>query len=170
MMNALILTSEGFEDLELFYPFMRFQEEGFDVQIASKDTETITGQHGYRAFPDITLEEIREPAWDILLIPGTIYLEEFASLPRVKEIIRDFMDADNRVVAIGKGLLALAIAGVLGNRQVVTPKGMKNALGNSKAIFRDDPVIFDGNLVTCQSSRFLPHLTSQLLQSMGLRA
>lgn len=168
-MNALILTTEGFEDLELFYPLMRFQEEGFEVQIASKDIEAITGQHGYRAFPDITLEEIREPAWDLMLVPSAIYLEEFASLPLVKEIIRDFMDADRRVVAIGKGLQALASAGVLRNRQVVTPKGMKNTLANSKAIFRDDGVIFDGNLITCQSSKFLPDLTGQLLASMGLR-
>ncbi|NDH07371.1 peptidase, partial [bacterium] len=73
-MNALILAAEGFEDLELFYPIMRFQEEDFEIQIASETTEAITGQHGYKVFPDITLADIREPAWDMVIIPSAAHM------------------------------------------------------------------------------------------------
>lgn len=35
-MKVLILSADGFEDLELMVPYYRFKEEGFDVEIASK--------------------------------------------------------------------------------------------------------------------------------------
>lgn len=168
-MNALILAAEGFEDLELFYPIMRFQEEDFEIQIASETIEAITGQHGYKVFPDITLADIREPAWDMVIIPSVAHMEKFASLPITKEILRDFMELDRRVICIGNGLQALAMARVLKDRMVTTPKGMKTSLAHSKAILRDEAILFDGNLVSCQSSRFLPELVGQLLASMGVK-
>ena len=42
-MKALILTAHGVEDCELFYPYYRFKEEGFDVDVASPDGQKILG-------------------------------------------------------------------------------------------------------------------------------
>jgi len=36
-MKALILTANGVEDLELFYPYYRFKEEGLEVDVAGGD-------------------------------------------------------------------------------------------------------------------------------------
>ncbi len=46
-MKTLILTASGVEDCELLYPYYRFQEEGWEIDVASPDGEKILGGHGY---------------------------------------------------------------------------------------------------------------------------
>ena len=46
-MKAIILTADGVDDTELFYPYYRLLEEGFTVDVAGPEVGEIIGKYGY---------------------------------------------------------------------------------------------------------------------------
>lgn len=45
--KIIVLAEDLYEDLELWYPALRFREEGATVVIAGTDAKTYHGKHGY---------------------------------------------------------------------------------------------------------------------------
>src|SRR5688500_506836 len=68
--RILIFTAPVYEDLELWYPKIRLEEEGAEVVVAGLDRETVRGKHGYPCTPDTTVDAVRAAEFDRLVIPG----------------------------------------------------------------------------------------------------
>jgi len=68
--KAIILTADKFEDMELFFPYFRLLEEGFEVDIAAPKKGGIRGEHGYGLEIERTFDEINPKDYDLLIIPG----------------------------------------------------------------------------------------------------
>src|SRR3954451_22337171 len=65
------LVEAEFEDLELLYPVMRFQEAGAEVTIiGTGSAETYTGKHGLTATAETTADKVRAEDFDAIIIPG----------------------------------------------------------------------------------------------------
>lgn len=60
MQKVLIIVEEGVEDAEFLYPYYRFQEEGYKVDVVGpKAKETYTGKHGVPIESNISPEEVK---------------------------------------------------------------------------------------------------------------
>lgn len=71
MRRILIMLDMGVEDVEFLYPYYRFQEEGYTVDVvASKAHETYMGKHGVPLNSDLSPEEVNIDDYDGLIIPG----------------------------------------------------------------------------------------------------
>lgn len=80
MPRVLILTGDGTESLEVMYPFQRFQEEGYDVDIAASSKKVLeTVLHdlnrglttpGYRIEAPIAFKDVRPEEYVAVVIPG----------------------------------------------------------------------------------------------------
>jgi len=68
--KAVVLTADQFEDMEVYFPVFRLQEEGWEVTIAAPTMNTITGEHGYGLEPDTTIDKVDPDEYDLLIIPG----------------------------------------------------------------------------------------------------
>src|SRR4051794_5317552 len=68
-MKALILVTDGFEDLTLFLPWSRLREEGFTVRLAAPLMHALTGLHGYRVEPDERIHEVNPADYDAVVVP-----------------------------------------------------------------------------------------------------
>ena len=69
-MKALVISADGFEDMELFYPVYRLKEHGWEVTLAAPKTGRITGKHGYSIEPDLPISEVNPDGYTVLIIPG----------------------------------------------------------------------------------------------------
>lgn len=47
ILRAVILTANGFEGTELFFPYFRLLEEGVDVDINAPQKGVLKGKHAY---------------------------------------------------------------------------------------------------------------------------
>ena len=65
-----ILVAEGFEDLEFFYPLLRFTEAGAEVVTAGLSKAEVKGKHGMEYTPSHSVDEILEQDFDCVIIPG----------------------------------------------------------------------------------------------------
>lgn len=65
-MQGLVLATDGFEDSELSYPYYRFQESGWNVDLATPDGESIVGEYGYEFDADLAID--RRDQGDVPLV------------------------------------------------------------------------------------------------------
>ncbi len=68
--RAAIIAADEFEDLELFHPMYRLQEEGIETIIVGLTKDPIKGKKGYSVSPKATIEEVKANEFDLLVIPG----------------------------------------------------------------------------------------------------
>ena len=99
--KAVVLTADKFEDMEVFFPYFRLLEEGWQVDIAAPGMKEISGEHGYVLKPDKTIDEVDPGEYDLLIIPGGAPNGAPATVRKIKkaqEIARSFA-AKNKPVA-----------------------------------------------------------------------
>jgi protease I len=170
--RILILAGDGVEAQELFYPFWRLKEEGWQVDVAVKTRkeavftvvhdfepgwETYTEKPGYRfTWATKTFKEVKPEEYDGLVIPGGRAPEWIRLEDDVIRIVRHFFEAGKPVAAICHGLLVLAAAGVLKGRKVTGYIAVKPDVVNAGATWVDAEVVVDGNLVTSRAWPDLP--------------
>ena len=167
-MKALIVAADGFEDLELFCPLFRLQEEEIGLTVASPGGNRITGVHGYTVETSIPIREANPAEYDLLIIPGGRSPERLRLREEAVDIARTFMEADRAVAASGHGLQLLISAGAVAGRCVTCAASIRDDLRAAGANYRDEPLVVDGNLVTARGPDDLPALCRQLIAMMGV--
>src|SRR5690625_7480483 len=94
--KVLTVVDEEYNDLELWYPIFRLQEEGATVHISGPNAnETYNGQAGIPATTDYAYSDIDPKDYDFILVPGGWAPDRICSLEEVLVILRD-MDIDER--------------------------------------------------------------------------
>ena len=155
-MKALILSADGFEDMELFYPTYRLKEEGWEVDLAAPVAGALTGKHGYGATADYPISEVNPDGYGLLVIPGGKAPESVRLDPDALLVVKHFFNLNKPVAAICHGPQVLVSAGVLKDRKVTCWKGVRDDVTAAGARYVDAEVVVDGNLVTSRMPDDLP--------------
>jgi protease I len=168
-MPALILLADGFEDLELFCPWFRLQEEGIAVTLASPGGQPAVGLHGYRVEADTPIRELNPSEYDLLVIPGGSAAERLRLREEAVDVARTFMDEGRWVAAVGRGPQLLISAGVLHGRAATCAAAIRDDLRAAGAAYRDEAAVVDGNLITGRGVEDLPAFCQLLVGKVGAR-
>ncbi len=150
-MKALVFGADGFEDVELIYPYHRLKEEGVDAKIASLQRGTITGKHGYSVNVDLGFDEIDPAEYGLLVISGGKGPEKMRLDSNALDITRHFFKENKPVAAICHGPQLLISAGVIKGRKATSWPGVIDDLKAAGADIYDEEVVVDGNLITSRS-------------------
>ena len=170
--RAVILTADKFEDLEVFYPFFRLLEAGWQVDIAAPTKKEIGGEHGYGLKPTMTIDEVDPDRYALLLIPGGFPDGAPATVRKNKkaqEITKAFFEKDKPAASICHGPWTLASSNVVKNRHLTSfwhdgvPEDIKAAGG----IWEDREVVVDGNLVTSRWPMDLPAFMRETMKKVS---
>lgn len=169
--NALILTANLFEDMEVFFPYYRLQEEGLEVLIAAPTLEIIQGKHGYKIKPDITIDKVNPDDFQLLILPGGskdgapgIVRE----IPEAQAIARSFMEKNKLVATICHGPYTLISADVLKERHLTSiwTDGVPDEIQQAGAIWEDKEVVVDKNLISSRSPKDLPAFMREIVNAL----
>lgn len=163
-MKILILSADGFEDLELFVPYYRFMEEGFEVDIASKKRGKIEGRHDYEIEANRTFEEVNANEYDMLFLPGGKAPAKLRKDEAALQIARDFMDKNKPVAAICHGPQVLISAGLVKGKKMTSWPEVAKELKEAGAVYEDREVVVDGNLVSSRKPEDLPFFLREVLK------
>jgi protease I len=168
-MKALVLLANGFEELTLFVPMYRLQEEGVHVTLAGPMLHGITGQHGYHVEPDARIHELNPSDFDLLLIPDGPAAEKLRVLEAVVDVVRTFAQ-EGKIAAVGHGPQLLLSAGALDGRTVTCSPGIRDDVRAAGATYRDEPAIVEGNFLTGRGPDDLPQFTKMLVKFLKVAA
>ncbi|MFH1538631.1 MAG: type 1 glutamine amidotransferase domain-containing protein [bacterium] len=151
-----VLIEDIYEDLELWYPVLRFREAGAKVKIIGPEKKVYKSKHGYEAAADTEASKAKGADFDAVIIPGGYAPDRMRRHPAMVKLVRDAMKKGKCVAAICHGGWMLCSAGGLEGRTVTGFIAIKDDLVNAGAKYVDKEVCVDGNIVTSRTPADLP--------------
>ena len=165
MKKILIMLDKGVEDAEFLYPYYRFQEEGYTVDVvASRANETYLGKHGVPFTSNLSPKEVKVENYDGLIIPGGWAPDYMRTNNELVNIVKEAFSKGKVVAAICHGPQMLIEADVLRGRKVTCWKSVVTDVKNAGAIFLDEKVVVDANMVTSRSPADLPSFCKETIR------
>ncbi|MEK7483632.1 MAG: type 1 glutamine amidotransferase domain-containing protein [Planctomycetota bacterium] len=164
----LMFVEDIYEDLELWYPKLRLIEEGAQVIVAGPEAGKIyLGKHGYPCKSDEALEKIHHDSFDGLVIPGGFAPDKLRRLDSVLTLTAKFHQAGKLVAHICHGGWIPISAGIMKGYRCTSTPGIKDDLKNAGAIWVDEPVVIDRNMVSSRRPDDLPQFCQGILQVLA---
>jgi protease I len=154
-MQMLAFVGDIYEDLELWYPKLRVEAAGIAVKVAGEELRTYAGKHGYPAVADLLISQARSADFGGLLIPGGFMPDKLRRNPDVLRLTREFHEQGKLVAYICHGGWIPISAKILKGKRCTGSLGIKDDLENAGAIWVDDVVVRDGNLVSSRTPKDL---------------
>ena len=161
-----ILVADGFEDLEFFYPLIRFTEAGADVVTASPGGVSVTSKHGIPFSPAKAVRDISQEDFDCIIIPGGKAPEKLREDPDSLELVRRHADTGALVAAICHGPQVLVSAGLTKGRTLTSYRAVRKEIEAAGGRFVNAQVQRDGNLITSRFPEDLPAFSKAIIAAL----
>jgi len=161
-----ILVADGFEDLEFFYPLLRFTEAGAEVLTAGLSRKTVRGKHGIEFTPGLTVRDLISERIDCLIIPGGKAPEKLREDGDVLELVRESDRKGVLMAAICHGPQVIVSAGIARGRKLTAYTAVKDEIVEAGGDFDNVQVREDGNLITSRFPEDLPAFSKAIIRAL----
>jgi protease I len=165
--TVLIFAGPLYEDLELWYPKIRLEEEGARTVVAGTGEKTYQGKHGYPLKVDTDVTQVNAKDFDALVIPGGFAPDTMRRSERLLEITREIFHAGKPVAFICHAGWVPASAGILKGKRGTSVRAIKDDVVNAGMIWEDSSVVIDGNLISSRAVADLPDFARALVRMLA---
>jgi protease I len=175
--SAVIITGPGFQDHDVVYTYYRLIEEGWHVDVATRDGRAVTGKYGVplpmdkTAKPLITFDQLDPDSYDAVILTGG---HEAPDRIRQDRRVLDFvarMAEEGRVVAgLCHGPWIMVSARVLRGRRACAYIGLRDDVVNAGADVVDSDVVVDENIITCSYYAYVGKFMRAVFDTVETRA
>ncbi|MDD4080165.1 MAG: type 1 glutamine amidotransferase [Eubacteriales bacterium] len=166
MKKALIFLDSLFDEKEFIYPYYRFQEAGYHVDVAGHEAVEYKGKSGLKAKADMIYSMVNVADYDTLVIPGGYAPDRIRRDPAALELVRTFRQAGKPIGMICHAGWVAVSAGVLKGVRLTSTTAIKDDLVNAGAVWEDSEVVVDGGFVTSRAPADLPAFMRELLRQL----
>lgn len=154
--RVVIITGPGFQDHDVVYTYYRSKEEGYDISIATKDGNAVTGKYGItvpmdkRSKDNINFDQLNATDFDaVILTGGHEAPDRVRQDQRVKDFLKQMVIQGKVVAGLCHGPWIMISAGILRDKLTCAYVGLKDDMVNSGANVIEADVVVDGNIITC---------------------
>jgi protease I len=164
--RVLSIVSKDYDDLEMFYPKIRLEEEGATVDVAGEAKTTYQGKFGLSIESNLSFDEVDITQYDALLIPGGWAPDKLRRYDVVLDFVR-YMNDNNRIIGIiCHAGWVLSSADILKGRTLTSTPGIKHDLMHAGAHWVNEAGVVDGNLVSGRRPPDLPVYLPLLIKAI----
>lgn len=167
MKKILIITGDNADDSELLYPYYRMIEAGYTVDILSEKQGDILCKHGYKTVANVSVDEVDVQAYAGLILPGGMAPEKLRQDTRIVELVKAFFNLSLPIAAICHGPQLLMSAGILKGIKATCYSGIVDDLKNAGAVYVDQKMVCDHNVITSRRPQDLPYFMKQFMKVIG---
>jgi protease I len=152
-----IFVDTAYQEMEVWYPFYRFQEAGAQcVFVAAEAGKIYLSKVGYPATAHLSYDAVSADDFDGVIVPGGYAPDHIRRHAKANQFVKD-IDAQGKLVAsICHGPWVLCSADVLRGRRATCFFAIKDDVVNAGALYEDAEVVVDRNLVTSRKPEDLP--------------
>jgi protease I len=168
------LVGDGFEESELLDPKRALEEAGAIVTIVGVDDralQKIRGKKGLDEGQSVKAEEIVADVtaddFDALLIPGGASPDHLRMNKDVQRFVREFDLAKKPMFVICHGPQILISAQLVRGRTLTGFASIADDIRNAGGLYRDQPVVSDGNWVTSRNPQDLMLFNRAILEKLA---
>ena len=164
--RVLFFAGPLYEDLELWYPKIRLEEEGVVTTVAGLGEKTYQGKRGYPITVDTSVNEVRAGDFDGLVIHGGCAPDELRRYAQVLRSTREMYHTGHPVAFICHAGWVPISAKIVKGKRATSVRAIKDDLENAGVIWEDSPVVVDGNLISSRTPADLPQFCKALLEAL----
>lgn len=164
--TILFFAAPLYEDLELWYPKIRLEEEGAKTVVAGVGEKTYQGKRGYPITVDTNVDQVSAGQFDGLVIPGGYAPDILRRYPKVLSLTKEIFDAGKPVAFICHAGWVPISAGIVRGRRGTSVGAIKDDLVNAGLRWEDSPVVVDGNLISSRTPADLPQFMRALIGAL----
>lgn len=180
--KVLIIAGDAVEALEIYYPYYRCLEEGYETTIAAPTVkkiqtvihdfvdgvDTYTEKAGYGLDATAAFEDIDPSTFDGLIIPGGRAPEYIRLNPLIPAIVKHFFEANKPIAAVCHAAQIFAvIPEVLKGRELTAYIACKPEVQAAGATYIEEHLHTDGNLVSGHAWPDLPGLMKGFVEQLN---
>ena len=166
-----ILVEQDFEDAELTEPLRAMKAAGARVMVVGSGSQrTYKGKRGTAEVRvDVDADQVRADYFDAVIIPGGYAPDKMRMHKPMIDLVRKAHDLGRLVAAICHGPQLLISAEVVRGRRVTSWPSIAVDLMNAGAIWVDEAVVRDGNLITSRQPADLPEFNAAIMEALQER-
>jgi len=161
--TVLIFAANWYEDLELWYPKIRLEEEGAHCVVAGLGEKTYQGKRGYPLTVDANVDDLDAKSFDGLVIPGGYAPDILRRSKKVLDLTREIYQSGKPVAFICHAGWVPISAGIVRGKRGTSVGAIKDDLVNAGLLWEDSPVVVDGNLISSRTPSDLPQFMKALI-------
>jgi protease I len=167
--KVCLLVENFYEELELWYPYYRLQEAGFQVDlVGTAQGATYLGkQGGYPCKAEKASADVKASDYALVIIPGGYSPDHMRRCAATVKLVKDAAALKLPLAAICHGGWMLASCADLKGRRVTSFMSIKDDLTNAGALWEDQAVVVDGNLITSRTPRDMVPFTVAMLKALA---
>lgn len=166
--RVLIFAASCYEELELWYPKIRLEEEGVATVVAGVGEKIYHGKRGsYPVTVDAHVDDLTAATFDGLIIPGGYAPDILRRHAKVLSLTRDIFQAGKPVGFICHAGWVPISAGIVRGRRGTSVGAIRDDLVNAGMMWQDAPVVVDGNLISSRTPADLGHFMRAFLKALG---
>ncbi len=160
-----ILVEEQYQVLEVWYPKLRLKEEGIPAQVIGTGTkEVYLSKEGYPVSVDAPIQKVKADDFSGVIIPGGWAPDFLRRFPEVVNFVKETYQKGRLVASICHGGWVLVSAGIVKGQQVTCFYAIKDDLTAAGALYSDQEVVVDKNLITSRKPEDLPRFLQEIIK------
>lgn len=165
--RVAVLIEDFYQDLEVWYPILRFKEEGFEVvTVEPNGRKEYKGKFGYPIEVDKNIGDVKPGDFDGVLIPGGWAPDKLRLSKKVLDFVKALYESGKVVASICHGGWVLASAGIAKGKTLTSYIAIKDDLIHAGAKFVDREVVRDGNIITARKPEDLPAFSREIIRAL----
>ena len=146
-----------YQEMELWYPLYRLQEAGAKVVVAAAEAgKTYTSKLGYPVKSEAAYSQLDPTKFDGVIVPGGFAPDYMRRHAEASAFVKTMDQQGKLVAAVCHGPWMLCQADVLRGRKATSFFAIKTDVVNAGAVWSDEEVVRDANLVTSRKPEDLP--------------
>lgn len=163
-----ILVENGFEDTEFIEPLRAMKDAGARVVIVgSGSQESYEGKRGsITVRVDTTADRVKAEDFDAIIVPGGYAPDTMRLHQPMIDLVRKADQMGRVIAAICHGPQLLISADIVRGRRVTSWPSVAVDLKNAGAIWVDETVVQNGNLITSRKPADLPRFNKTIIKAL----
>jgi protease I len=163
-----ILAEEDFEDSELMEPLRAMKDAGARVLIVgSGSKKSYRGKRGSAEVTvDITADKAKTDDFDVIIVPGGYAPDKMRLHQSMINLVRNAHAEGKIIAAVCHGPQLLISADIVKGRRVTSWPSVAIDLKNAGAIWVDEQVVKDGNIITSRKPADLPKFSKAIIEAL----
>jgi protease I len=163
-----VVIDDMFEDVEYTGPAKAFKDAGHSLtHIGLKKDHIVKGKRNATPVKiDQSISNVDIGSLDAILIPGGCSPDHLRGYEKAVNFIKNYFKTEKPIFAICHAPQILITADLLKGRKITGWRSIVQDIKNSGAIYLDQEVVEDGNLISSRGPQDIPAFTRAALNKL----
>ena len=161
-----VLTTDKVEEVEFFYPYYRFVEEGYEVDVITPSGGALTGARGFGIRETVALADVRPEDYVMLYIPGGHAPIELRANEAALSFVRAFARDRKLIGTVCHGPQVLVSAGLAEGATMTSWYGVEPEITDAGGVWLNQAVVEDDLIITARKPGDLPAELHRIIERL----